>query len=79
VALSEELLEILVCPACKRKRPFDGRACRAETIGAPRPLATVPVPVATPWQRLGIAFVELPLAARLTAVLAVALVVIALV
>ncbi len=70
---------VTTCPACKRKRPFDGRGCRTEAIAQPRPLAPVPVPVATSWQRLGIAFVELPLAARVTAFLIVALVVIALV
>lgn len=26
------------CPACKRKRPFDGRACRIEVLAAPRAL-----------------------------------------
>lgn len=62
------------CPACKRKRPFDGRACRTLPLAEPRPLPTVPVPVATPWQRLAIAFVELPLAARVAALLIVALV-----
>lgn len=67
------------CPACKRKRPFDGRACPTETIDRPRTLARVPVPVTTPWQRLAFAFVELPLAARVTAVLIVALLIVALV
>jgi hypothetical protein len=62
------------CPACKRKRPFDGRACRIETLAAARALPPAHVPVATPWQRLAIAFVELPLAARVTAMLIVALV-----
>jgi hypothetical protein len=65
------------CPACTRKRPFDGRACRTETLAAPRPLSSVPIPVASAWGRLGIAFVELPLAARVTALLIVALVAIA--
>ncbi len=62
------------CPACKRKRPFDGRACRTETLAAARTLPPGQVPVATPWQRLAISFVELPLAARVTAMLVVALV-----
>lgn len=26
------------CPACKRKRPFDGRACRIEVLATPRAL-----------------------------------------
>jgi len=67
------------CPACQRKRPFDGRACRIETLAAPLPLPSVPVPVATPWGSLGISFIELPLAARVTALLIVALVGIALI
>ncbi len=62
------------CPACKRKRPFDGRACRTETLVAPRALPIATAPVASSWQRLAIAFVELPLAARVTAALIVALV-----
>jgi hypothetical protein len=65
------------CPACKRQRPFDGRACRIEAIAAPRTLPAVPAPVASPWQRFAFAFVELPLAARITAVLIVALIAIA--
>lgn len=70
---------VTTCPACKRKRPFDGRACRTEAIAQPRPLAPVPVPVATSWQRVAFAFVELPLAARVAAILIVALVVVALI
>jgi hypothetical protein len=29
------------CPACKRKRPFDGRACRTQVLAEPRSLPTV--------------------------------------
>ncbi len=62
------------CPACKRRRPFDGRACRIETLAAARTLPTIAAPVTSRWQQLGIGFVELPIAARVTAILVVALI-----
>ena len=53
------------CPSCKRKRPFDGRACRIAPLPAARPLPTVERPAFAVWQRPLVWFAELPFPARL--------------
>jgi hypothetical protein len=62
------------CPACSRKRPFDGRACRTEIQTRVPLLPNVPLPVATPLQRLGIAFLDIPLVYRAFGIVIVALI-----
>ena len=62
------------CPACKRKRPFDGRPCATTPVTTPTPLPATAVPAVTAWHRIWFGLVELPLAVRLICVLAVALV-----
>lgn len=63
------------CPACKRKRPFDGRACRIAPQSEPVALRSVVVPTLTPWQRMVSAILDISLLARSMTVLVVAVVV----
>lgn len=62
------------CPACKRRRGFDGRACRARSQSEPVPLPRQAVPVVTAWQRLVHAVLDISLLARALTVLVVAVI-----
>lgn len=62
------------CPACKRRRDFDGRSCRTLAQTEPAPLRPQAVPVTTTWQRLVHATLEISLLARALTVLVVAVI-----
>jgi hypothetical protein len=62
------------CPACKRKRAFDGRACRAAQQTAPAVLRPQAMPALTPWERVVSAVLDISLLARALTVLVVAVI-----
>lgn len=63
------------CPACKRKRPFDGRACAAAIIDTPVEMPPTPVPDASPVQRFGSALADISLTWRASMLVIVAMIV----
>jgi hypothetical protein len=55
---------VSTCPACKRRRDFDGRPCRALIIQQPTSAPAIQPPQVTSLGRVGLALADLPLAAH---------------